>query len=90
MRQTQSKPLIFAELEEGDLFIVFPVDGDDKGHGGFRAGCYLMKKTQPFPQKETWMGPPDNYFRCCDGMRSHWPDEMEVIKICEPKVVKKC
>lgn len=43
---TQSKPLTFRELAVGDHFIHFPTDGDDSGHGGFRNGKNLFKKTE--------------------------------------------
>lgn len=43
-RGTQSEPLTFGELGEGDHFISFPLDGDDSGHGGFRAGSRLFTK----------------------------------------------
>ena len=40
-----SEPLTFRELEVGEKFVSFPVDGDDSGHGGYRRGSYLFIKT---------------------------------------------
>lgn len=41
---TTSTPLTFGELRMGDHFIAFPVNGDDKGHGGYRGGSHLLVK----------------------------------------------
>ncbi|MEK7642130.1 MAG: hypothetical protein AAB365_04055 [Patescibacteria group bacterium] len=57
-----SKPLTFAELEEGAKFIAFPVDGDDAGHGGFRQGSYLLTKLRLTKGKKG-----ENAMRCIDG-----------------------
>ncbi len=40
-----SIPLKFCELKRGDKFILFPVDGDDDGHGGYRGSHFLFVKT---------------------------------------------
>lgn len=45
---TYSKPLMFKELEIGEHYISLPEDGDDSGHGGFRKGGYVFKKTGEF------------------------------------------
>lgn len=75
-----SKPLTFKEIEIGELFIDFPMDGDDSGHGGFRKGSYVFKKIEPLPS-----GIPDyclNAERLIDNTpSSHMPDEMRVLKI---------
>ena len=36
LAECSSQPMILAELEVGDVFCLFPCDGDDSGHGGFR------------------------------------------------------
>lgn len=41
----ESEVWTFGELAEGDAFIFTPIDGDNSGHGGFRAGSYLFVKT---------------------------------------------
>lgn len=46
-QKTQSRPLVFAELPIGAMFIAFPTDGDDAGHGGFRGIQYVFRKTYP-------------------------------------------
>ena len=80
MTMTTSKPLTFGELEIGESFISFPVDGDDSGHGGFRKGFYVFKKINFLPS-----GTPDsdlNAQRLIDNIpSSHIPDEMRVLKI---------
>jgi len=57
-----SKPLTFGELEIRDYFIDFPIDGDDSGHGGFRNGSYLFKKTEHVPNR--WTGLPVKRCSC--------------------------
>lgn len=64
LKDCDSKPKTLADLEVGDTFIVFPYDGDDSGHGGFRAGANLFRKIEPYR--------PDNplyhesvLFTCC-------------------------
>ncbi len=49
---TQSKPLTFAELQEGQKFTMLPKEGDNAGHGGFRKGGYLFTKLRASVGKE--------------------------------------
>jgi hypothetical protein len=56
-----SKPLTFRELSIGDCFISFPTDGDDSGHGGYRKGSYLLRKTRACVLGESWVEGEDNY-----------------------------
>lgn len=85
-QKTMSKPLTFGELKQGDKFIVFPEDGDDHGHGGFRNGAWIMMKTEPTLDRQTIkLGLKgniyDNYIRLVDGVHSSLPDAIEVIKV---------
>jgi hypothetical protein len=43
----RNPPLTFADLDEGDVYLSFPLPGDDAGHGGFRGTNYLFKKLTP-------------------------------------------
>ena len=73
-------PLTFAEIPINTLFISFPVDGDDSGHGGFRRGSYLFEKTS------TNTDPLQDNARCVSasfGPASHIPPGMEVLRILE-------
>ena len=74
----ESKPLTFGELKVGEHFVDFPTDGDDSGHGGFRGGAYMFKKTEP---KEFLGDVYENAFRLTDGNRSYFPDKMQVYKV---------
>lgn len=78
-RTTMSKPLTFGELKVYEHFVDFPIDGDDSGHGGFRKGAYVFKKTEPIPTE--WEGVFENAFRLIDGNRSHFSDTMLVYKV---------
>ncbi len=80
MSATQSKPLTFAELEVGDHFISFPLDGDDSGHGGYRNGSYVFKKTGN-EQHVVGTASPVNAKRLVDGCGSHMPEGMKVCKV---------
>ncbi len=75
----ESKPLTFGELKVGEFFIGFPTDGDDSGHGGFRGGSYVFKKTEPTPTK--WHDIFENSFRLMDGSKSTYPDTMLVLNV---------
>ena len=46
-KRSMSKPLTYGELQPGDKFIFFPIDGDDRGHGGFCRGAYVFVKQSP-------------------------------------------
>ena len=73
--KTQSTPLTFGELEEGELFIGFPLDGDDSGHGGFRGSHRLFEKCCA-PH-----GTDDNAFSAENHTGSRMPNTMKVIKV---------
>lgn len=47
LKHCASKPLTLADLSVGDVFIRFPMDGDDSGHGGFKGGARLFVKQEP-------------------------------------------
>lgn len=64
-----SKKLCFEELEVGDHFIGWPVDGDDRGHGGYRTGNRLFVKSSPTTARDG------------RGMTSTMPSGMTVIKV---------
>lgn len=74
-----SKPLTFRELAVGDMFIGFPNDGDDNGHGGFRRGSYLFQKIQLLEGIEGV--PKDNSRSVFRGTYSHTPDSKLVLRI---------
>lgn len=74
-----SKPLTFGELEIGDSFIDFPVDGDDSGHGGFRKGSYVFKKIKPILSGAFKLKM--NTERVTDKGLSSFPDSMQVYKV---------
>lgn len=72
-----SQPLTFSELPVHAWFIAFPVDGDDAGHGGYRSGSYVFKKTEPYGAAAL----PWNAKRETDGNWSHMPDSMQVLRV---------
>ena len=45
--QEECEPLTFGDLEKGDKFIIMPVPGDNRGHGGFLSGFDLLVKVYP-------------------------------------------
>jgi len=49
-------PLTYGELERGDKFIYFPLDGDDSGHGGFRGGSNVFMKLSDTEAVNTGRG----------------------------------
>ncbi len=73
---TMSKPLTFAELEEGEKFIAFPTDGDDHGHGGYRKGAWIFTKLRLSEGKDK-----ENSVRCVDGVLTKWSPNEEVYKV---------
>lgn len=75
-QETMSTPLTFGELEKGDKFIGFPLDGDDSGHGGFRGAHYVFIKLSGDVGSRG-----ENAIRQCDGTLSGMPSSMKVIKI---------
>lgn len=72
---TRSKPLTLGELENGDYFIAFPLDGDDSGHGGFRKGSYLMRKVCDTPEGGCL------YWRSKGLVESRGPSTIKVLKV---------
>lgn len=68
--------LTFGELKVGERYIVLPLPGDNKGHGGFRGPYYLSEKIKPSSDN-----PHDNAIRVKDGTPYNSPDSMPVIKI---------
>ena len=39
--------LTFGEIKVGERFIVFPIPGDNSGHGGFLGAHHIFIKIQP-------------------------------------------
>lgn len=76
----QSIPLTFGELQVGDKFISFPLDGDDSGHGGYRKGSYLFEKTSNEDRASAFKLV-DNSKRIKDGGMIHSPLGMQVLKV---------
>ena len=72
-QKTPSKPLTFGELKFGQLFIMFPTDGDDKENGGFRKPYHSFSK---FRGQGTY-----NSVRTSNGIECHFPDDALVILI---------
>jgi hypothetical protein len=72
--ETQSQPLTFGELKVGDEFIAFPLDGDDRGHGGYRSGTFVFLKVEPNDRGE-------NALKLATAVRSTMPDSMRVLKV---------
>ena len=64
-----SLKLTYGELEIGDKYIGFPLEGDDHGHGGYKGIHYLFIRTKV------------GSVRVVDGMESNMPYDMEVIKV---------
>lgn len=89
MRELQSRlkpmstPLTFGELEVGQQFISFPLDGDDSGHGGFRGTSYVFVKVDERERS----GPAslvDNAIRLSGGSRgcrSNFPLRERVLRV---------
>ena len=76
----QSIPLTFGELEVGDKFISFPLDGDDSGHGGYRRGSYLFEKISD-KDRVSDIELVENAERLTDGVTTHNPPGMRVLKV---------
>ena len=68
-----SEKLTFGELKIGDKFIVFPISGDDAGHGGFKGGHNLFMKVKILKKIEA--------LRISDGNTSKFDKSMCVIKV---------
>ena len=68
--------LTFGDLQVGDRFISFPVDGDNSGHGGYLGSSRIFTKTRPWARK--------NAAREGDGVLSSVPDSMHVMKLARP------
>ncbi len=55
LKECHSTPLTLRDLKPGDKFIVFPDDGDDNGHGGFKGGGVLHVKIEPYHPGERYV-----------------------------------
>lgn len=78
--------LTFGDLKSGDLFIGFPSDGDNAGHGGFKQAHVLYRKVKSeiLKEKGVVLDKPIVSFvavRVLDGMDTTFQNNMEVIKI---------
>ena len=73
----QSDPLAFEDLDPGNLFIAFPRDGDDSGHGGYRPGQRLFKKLA----EDDGNALEPNAVAVNTETKSHMPASMPVLRI---------
>lgn len=81
-KKTMSTPLTFGELEVGTKFIDFPIDGDDKGHGGYRGGSWLLMKVAPMGEVGgICAGLAANVIRVKDGAALNFSDHAKVIAV---------
>jgi hypothetical protein len=65
-----SEYLTFGELAKGSRFIMWPVDGDNSGHGGYRSPEYL------------WIKHDENYaVRTVDGGLVEFSRTTQVIQV---------
>jgi len=69
-----NEKLTFAELNEDDKFISFPMPGDNSGHGGFLGSHWLFKKMKPYATGE-------NAIRKYDNRPVEFRDNSQVLKI---------
>jgi hypothetical protein len=83
LRGCHSRPSTLAELAVGDKFIVFPDDGDDHGHGGFRGGGRLWVKIEPFHPGKHFAESARTTAREYDrpDMMTQWPLTIPVIRV---------
>jgi hypothetical protein len=65
--------LIFKDLNVGEKFLVFPIPGDNSGHGGFLGAYWIFKKIKPSQEK--------NAVRNFDGNFVNFDDGYPVLKI---------
>lgn len=86
LADTVSRPLTVGDLKPGEWFIVFPCDGDDSGHGGFRGAGRLFERLEPrpalpghHPDYRHNVRPVGDEFRV-----AHFPDSMPVIRVLAP------
>ncbi|MDO8571987.1 MAG: hypothetical protein Q7R79_04880 [bacterium] len=74
------EPLTFGELKIGEKFIIFPLPGDNIGHGGLRGGSWLFLKTA----KETSRSPGISHggaINMSRGMSCDLPHGMLVLRV---------
>jgi hypothetical protein len=74
-----STKLKFAELQPGDKFITFPVDGDNTGSGGYRSPYPMFIKISPLANGDP--STPYNATRLQAGTALHVQEDMEVVRI---------
>jgi hypothetical protein len=73
------KVLTFGELKPGEQYIGLPIPGDNEGHGGFIGSYYIFEKTEErLDNSELFY---DNAKRLIDGVLTHNPDFMAIIKV---------
>jgi len=67
------------EIPYSGKFIVFPVDGDNEGHGGYKTAYWLFQKVSTDAQctikNHMWA------LRLIDGILTELPENMDVIQI---------
>lgn len=83
LKGCMSKPKTLAELDVGDVFIFFPSDGDDSGHGGFRSGARLFQKIESHWPGGNWHESVRNTCREYERPEiiSTMPDSRPVIRV---------
>ena len=71
--------LTFGDLKQWEMFIAFPLPGDNNGHGGFKDGGHIFKKLKTPVNSDSnyWV----NVVCLFDGAPSYFPDKMLVLKV---------
>jgi hypothetical protein len=62
--------ITFGDLQIGDYFIGFPIDGDNAGHGGYLGKYNVFKKTERYTA-----------IMLATKTVSHMPDSMFVLRV---------
>lgn len=77
--------LKFSDLKVGDVFISFPIPGDNSGHGGYKGKHFAFIKIEPVLKKNSriWHenNRHDNARRINDSVISSFVGNFEVIQI---------
>lgn len=76
-----SDKLILGDLKPWDAFIVFPMDGDNAGHGGYKGTHNLFVRIPEIDGDKPNEGGLNNVFSVLDTRYSMLPYSMEVIKV---------
>jgi len=71
MREEPKMKLTFGDLQIGDYFIGFPLDGDNAGHGGYLGKHNVFKK----------LAEPNAAIMLATKTISHMPNSMFVLRV---------